>query len=1709
MSECPGHFGHIEFVRPVYNIAMLSKVQKILKSVCFHCSRLLITPEDPAYQHAMKTSNMHERFKRMSTACFGKNRCGGGVDVDASKPGGGGGAAVNGNGNSKSRSGCGNVQPKYTRDGLSIMIEWKSTGGSKNKDGGTSTSGGGAGGAGGAGGSGKQALSAERAHEILKRISDEDARALGFNPEQGRPDWMIITVLPVPPMTVRPSVVMDSVSRGQDDLTHKLADIIKANHNLKQQELNGSPAHIMDEYIKLLQWHVATYMDNEIPRQPVATQKSGRPLKSIRQRMKGKEGRIRGNLMGKRVDFSARTVITADPNLSLDEVGVPRSIALNLTFPEIVTPFNIDKMMELVKRGALEHPGAKYIIREDGSRIDLRFSKRSAADLHLDYGYKVERHIVDGDPVIFNRQPSLHKMSMMGHRIRVLPWSTFRLNLSVTTPYNADFDGDEMNLHVPQTLETRAEVTELMSVSRQILTPAGNRPVMGIVQDTLTASRKFTKRDTFIEMDLVMQLLMWLPDWDGKVPQPAILKPRPLWTGKQIFTLIVPGNVNLVRTHSTHDDEEDKGPYAHMTPSDTKVIIEHGVHISGIICKKTLGPSAGGLIHVLFKEYGHEVAKSFYNAIQRVINYWLMWEGHSIGIGDAVADNNTMLQVEECIRRAKEEVKKVVEQAQQGRLEPTPGNTLRETFENEVNKYLNNAREDAGKKVQDSLGDYNNFRLMAVAGSKGSVLNISQVIACVGQQNVEGKRIPFGFRFRTLPHFVKDDYGPESRGFVENSYLKGLTPSEFFFHAMGGREGVIDTAVKTSETGYIQRRLVKAMEDVMIKYDGTVRNSLGDVIQFVYGEDGLDGAHLEFNNQPILSINNDKFTSTYRYDDKTLAELHHYLTPEIVDDLLTPQMQEALDREFAQLTEDRKLLRMLFPTGSGLLDATVPVNVPRLIWNAQKIFRIDKRHQSDLHPVAVIDGVRRVIENLVIVKGNDKLSKEAQDNAICLFGIYLRSVLNSKRVLLEHQLNAQAFEWLLGEIETKFQQAKVEPGEMVGALAAQSLGEPATQMTLNTFHFAGVSAKNVTLGVPRLRELINVSKSPKTPSLTVYLESGMDQERAKDVACRLEHTTLLKVTTHTEIYYDPDPLNSVVTEDQEFVNDYYEMPDEPDILQRISPWLLRMELDRKQMEYRRLTMERVADKITQDYGSDLHVIFSDDNAPKLILQIRMLKTDSGSGDKSADGEFGDLLDQGTQDDTFLRKLIPNYLWPLTLQGLEDISKVYMTQKNRKHFHPITGALVNDKNVKEWVLETDGASLLLALSQPNVDATRTVSNDIVEIMRVLGVEAVRQSLFKEMNAVYSLYGIYINYRHLALLCDVMTARGHIMAITRHGINALDTGPLMRCSFEETVEILVTAAQHSETDYLRGPSENIILGQLAPVGTGYFDLLLNEEMLENAIEVTAFPGGTGINGNMMDALYDSDSPNSGGLSPMLTPYGAGGTGFGSGTPSYSVWSPARTPSGSEAMFSPAQDAGFSPSWSGGQSPFGQHGMSPDPYSATSPRAARGGPSSPSYSPSGYGYSPSSPNYSPTSPNYSPTSPSYSPTSPSYSPTSPSYSPTSPSYSPTSPSYSPTSPSYSPTSPSYSPTSPSYSPTSPSYSPTSPSYSPTSPSYSPTSPSYSPTSPSYSPTSPSYSPTSPSYSPSSPSYSPTSPSYSPSSPSYSPSGPGTQRGNQPKRR
>jgi len=1568
--------------------------------------------------------------------------------------------------------GCGSAQPDTIRkDGLKLTATWKQK--KKEDDDGS--------------GDRKEVITPKQAQTIFKLMTENTLALLGLNADYARPEWMILDVLPVPPPPVRPSISVDGTGqgmRGEDDLTYKLGDIIRANGRVAECQQEGSPQHVTAEFEALVQYHVATYMDNDANGVPQAMQKSGRPLKTIRGRLKGKEGRLRGNLMGKRVDFSARTVITGDPNLSLDQVGVPRSIARTLTYPEVVTKFNISKLTNLVRNGPNQHPGANYVIKADGARLDLKHNK-NLDDLRLQYGWKVERHINDDDVIIFNRQPSLHKESMMGHRVKVMPYSTFRLNLSVTSPYNADFDGDEMNLHVPQSDETRAEVQNLCMVPKQIVSPQKNQPLMGIVQDTLLGVYKMSRRDNFIGIEQVMPILMWVPDWDGIVPEPAILKPRPLWTGKQLVSMAFPKEVNIEKK------EDDSSPSPQNDIKDKSLMIKSGQLIYGQVTKKIVGASAGGVIHIIFNELGPDAAVKFFNSCQRICNWWLLHHGFSFGVGDTIPDPATSEKIADEVRKSREDVEKLIEKATLDELEPLPGMTIRGTFESKVQKALNEAREGGGTAAQTSLKDFNNVVQTVVSGSKGSTVNISQMVALVGQQAVEGQRIPYGFKYRTLPHFAKDDYSPESRGFVENSYLRGLTPSEFFFHAMAGREGLIDTAVKTAETGYIQRRLVKALEDVMVKYDGTVRNSMGDIVEFIYGEDGLDGAYIEKQSMDTIMCSDAEFESAYKLDVLTTDQPEIPVwklegSPMFQGDV---DVQRALDQEFEEIKNDRAILRSTL-NEDDLDSFQLPLNIQRMIRSAQARFGINpEKAVSNLTPIEAIQQVRETLDRLVVIRGTDELSVEAQDSATYLFKAHLRARLAFKKLAVQHRLNKEALKYILGELEDRFLKAAVAPGEMVGVLAAQSIGEPATQMTLNTFHFAGVSSKNVTLGVPRLKEILNVAANIKTPSMLVrQANANATQVDAKGLRSTIELTTLRSLTQAVELYYDPDIQSTRVEDDQDMVESYFILPEEDEVIESQSKWLLRIILDRKKLLDKDITIGEVAGKIKEEFKPNLAVIFSDENADEQVMRVRFIWDQNLTKDDE---------DEDERDERWMRKLEQHLLDDVTLRGVPGVERAFIRE------HTVTkkredGSLLHSKSsteCKEWVLDTTGTALAEVLSIPGVDASKTYSNSFIEILAVLGIEAARAGLLKELGMVLSFDGSYVNHRHMALLVDIMCQRGVLMAITRHGINRNDTGALMRCSFEETVEILLEAAGFGELDDCRGVSENIMLGQLAPMGTGEFDVVMDNGMLLTMVEDNSkMMGGVAGAGNYRtdgaDTPYDLGSPTY-----------EGGMGMG-GSYDQVSFSPMAAAGGGDdqggftAYGGTYGSGGFSP-YDGGRSPgSGFTGMSPGFTSPVSPGFS---PTSPGYSPTSPGTA--SPRFAATSPGYmaSPTSPHYSPTSPRYgSPTSPSYSPTSPAgYSPTSPQYSPTSPNYSPTSPTFmgGATSPAYSPTSPQYSPTSPQYSPTSPQYQATSDRRSPTSP----TSPQYSPTSPRYSPTSPagSFSPTSPRYSPTSPgpAYSP--------------
>ncbi|HXX87212.1 MAG TPA: DNA-directed RNA polymerase subunit A' [Candidatus Acidoferrum sp.] len=1193
--RCPGHFGHIELAVPIVHIEFTKIIYDLLRATCRNCGRIML-PDETAKKIRVRIDKTRELLGLVPDDVYK-------VIFQETK--------------TKQCPHCGAMQYKITFEKPTKFSEQIPE-------------------------SGSEPLTSSMIRERLGRISDEDLELLGFNPNTARPEWMVLQVLPVPPVYVRPSITLESGIRSEDDLTHKLVDIIRINQRLKENMDAGAPTLIIQDLSELLQYHVTTYFNNEASGIPPARHRSGRALKTLSQRLKGKEGRFRSNLSGKRVDFSARTVVSPDPNLDINEVGVPLEIAIRLSVPEKVTEWNLEEVRNLVKNGPEQYPGALYIIRPDGKRIRLEFvvDREKIAEA-VEPGFIVERHLKNGDIAIFNRQPSLHRMSIMAHYVRVLPYKTFRLHLCVCPPYNADFDGDEMNLHIPQSEEARTEALLLMQVQDQILSPRFGGPIIGAIRDFITSAYLFTRKSNYLTSNEVNRLLLGA-GYTGPVPKPKIKEPMPLWTGKQIFSLFLPKDMNYVLKASICQGcvkcEEADCKY------DAYVVVKDGELVSGVIDRRSIGAEQSeSLLHRIIKDYGTHAGREFLNKITHMLKLFITMRGFTYSYEQLVLSPKAEERIGKTMDRIEKKILELIESYNKGSLPRLPGQTLEDSFEIYVMNELAKARDESGKIADEDFTLENAGIVMTRTGARGSSLNIGQISACVGQQSVRGKRILRGYLGRALPHFRSGDATPKARGFVYSSYTKGLDVIEFFFHSMGGREGLVDTAVRTQQSGYMQRRLINALEHIRLEYDGTVRNSAGDIIQFQYGEDGVD---------PAKS------------------------------------------------------------------DHGKAVNVGRLVDQ----LKISRERGKPSSPEHIRIQLKEAANQLIPI-----LSSELKEN-LTKADLSTAGVNKAINLTMEH-----------------YKHALMEPGEAVGIVAAQSIGEPGTQMTLRTFHYAGVREQNVTLGLPRLIEIVDARRIPSTPIMTIYLDE--EHRKSREAAVALARTIIFTTLENLTQAIYADPLHE-------------------DII---------VELNRTMMEDRDVTLEHLKEALeTQNCtiktrGNNIHV-----------------------KPKRADA---------------LRKMLIK-IPALHVKGVAGIKRVLVTEEHG-----------------EWVIRTDGSNLPKVLEIRGVDTSRTTTNNVHEIAKTLGIEAARNALTHEAKGVLEDQGLDVDVRHVMLVSDMMTSTGEVQQIGRHGISGKKSSVLARAAFEITVPNIVDAAVKGESDPLAGVTENVIVGQSIPIGTGLVELYMS--------------------------------------------------------------------------------------------------------------------------------------------------------------------------------------------------------------------------------------------------------------------------------------------
>ncbi|XP_023733078.1 DNA-directed RNA polymerase III subunit 1 isoform X2 [Lactuca sativa] len=1295
--SCPGHFGYLPLVLPVYNVGYMSHVVDILKCICKFCSRILLVETErvnflkrirnPNLDHLRKTGIYKQVVKRCTAMASSKkvvicSRCHY-VNGTVKK-------AVGTVGVIHDRSKVQNTTSNEFND--TIYLKGSNTPAKLSPS-----------------------VGPDKALKLFKKMLDEDCELLYL---ADRPEKLIISIIPVPPICIRPSVpVAGGAMSNENDITLRLAEIIRANASVREA-LSGASVHNKSLGVLWdnLQLSVAQYVNSDV-RVADSSQQNGKRITGLVQRQKGKQGRIRKNLSGKRVEYTGRTVISPDPNLKITEVGVPIKVAMTLSYPERVSDHNIERLKRAIRNGTYVYPGATHLRKKDGSIMSLRFNARKRLAEELKLGDIVNRHLKDGDVVLFNRQPSLHRMSMMSHRAKIKHWNTFSFNESVCNPYNADFDGDETNIHVPQTEEARTEALMLMGVQHNLCTPKNGEILVASTQDFLTTSFLITRKDTFYDRASFALICCYMGDANDPIdlPTPAILKPIELWTGKQLFSVLLRPyadmrvylNLSVTEKSYTKPSGERVKPYETMCPNDGYIYIRNSELLSGQLGKATLGNgNKDGLYSVLLRDYHSLAAAVCMNRLAKLSARWIGDHGFSIGIDDVQPGDNLNHNTNRIISQGNKKCDNFILDFNKGNLKCQPGCNAAQTLEAQITGVLNKIRDETGKVCMEKLHWRNSPLIMSQCGSKGSPINISQMIACVGQQSVGGQRAPNGFIDRSLPHFPTNSKTPAAKGFVANSFYSGLTATEFFFHTMGGREGLVDTAVKTAETGYMSRRLVKGMEDLFVCYDDTVRDSNAIIIQFTYGSDGRDPSQME--GKSGFPLNFDRLLNKVKAT--CPAGQHRGMSP----------------TEICEMVDERLSMHDMSTEGGCSED-----------------FRRKLKEFLE-KKAATLEFTRRVLN------GEESLTLENVAQSIC-------------------GITSQQLKVFLEVCISRYHNKKIDPGTNVGAIGAQSIGEPGTQMTLKTFHFAGVASMNVTLGVPRINEILNATKKIRTPVITAKLTCNDSIPFARLVKGKMERTLLGQVAKSIKLVMGLRSASIIISLDTETIGALH--------LSCINAKTVKESI---------LKTPRIKLK-------DKHIRVLDDR--------RLEVNNPSTYDRNK------LL--------FDLQMLINKLPSVIVMGVGTIERAVINKKKER-----------DK----FNLLVEGTGLQAVMGTEGVNGLETTSNHILEVEETLGIEAARRSIIKEIQYTMESHGMSIDIRHMMLLADLMTYKGEVLGVNRFGIQKMKESVLMLASFETTADLLFNAAVKGQVDKIEGVSECIIMGIPIQTGTGTIKLKQRDAQIE---------------------------------------------------------------------------------------------------------------------------------------------------------------------------------------------------------------------------------------------------------------------------------------
>ena len=1170
----------------------------------------------------------------------------------------------------------------------------------------------------------------EYVFRLFKKITDKNCYILGFDPITAHPSSLILHAIPVCPPICRPYIDQGNGLVSQDHITIRYQDILKSNELVKNTFTSSVKAR--EKGREFLAHDVATLFDNETGNGFIPKGSKSQIHQTFAQRIKGKIpklGRIRANLMSSRVEMSARSVITPDPMIDLDEIGIPIYIAKKLTFPEKVTNRNISFLVKCFENGDT-YPGSVGVIPQGSNRI------MKDKNYLVKVGDIVVRHLCDGDYVLMNRAPTLHKKSMMGHRVKIFKGYSFRLNVNVTEPYNADFDGDEMNLHCPQSVYSSTELSSLAGLNNQCMSAASSEPAIPFVQDNVLAAHMMTTNNDKI-------------------------------TSKKDFMNIIARGAPYYYGYSSKDSLKGVDILKYFSPEFLNINLEN-------MNKNTLKK----IVKETYHEYGEKACFYTISTLQKLFGEYFSANLYSIGPKDLIREGGEVeTEVDELLTKMIHQLSTRLSQIHKGKV--SPDGDLFESFVNKLNSDLDN-------KCEKLLGskERSRFKPMIESGSKGKKKNIKQMKGFLGQQIVNGRRTNSGYTDRTLPHFHKYSENIETRGFIKSSFSKGLHPHEFFFHAGGGREGLIEQALQTGQTGYIQRELIKTLEDLTVKWSNVVSDAQGNIVQFLYGEDGFTGEKME--NHSINVAN----------DGRSL-EMTHSLTvnkKDWMNCVLTKSIQED-ENMFKVYYNTLVSLRRRLSRAAGGDGARFPINLKRKLTILVNKFSLSKKVKTDLDPLTILMSYHGLIDRCQINKCN---------HGTQLLEYMLYAFAGPKELICKYRVTKKAFSYFVKNIEESFKFSKIEPGESVGILAAQSLGEPCTQLTLNSFHFAGAGRSQ---GLPRIQELLNMENKPMLAVSEIYLQPPhcFVESDANNICDEINCHRLKDVIVSYKLYFTgidgPEIRNYMNLEKLTNATGYMS-----------SPWILKLFLDVENV--------RITDTWTcLNNLPFVHnpILESEEKTITFRISVYNVKDATKKNGQNLIDESGDFY---VND---IKQIVEKGLEPIIIKGISPLRDAFVEETIYNRYDEIL-----DTNVPQKIFKiiASGTNLEEILCNPAIDPYLTNSNNIIDAYNIFGIEAARTVFIKELHSVLKEVAP-LDVRHVSVLVDRLVQNGTLSQANSTGMDDFENGPLAKASFEKVLYHLHSSSLTGSIDTLDGISSNIMVGQVAPCGTGTVDVSIDEK------------------------------------------------------------------------------------------------------------------------------------------------------------------------------------------------------------------------------------------------------------------------------------------